>query len=114
MLQIHTFVNYAIFFSLGFGFVDFGGKIKVNGKFSGERMRFKQRRLKFSLDGLDSGVEYKVKCSAYKDDTPDEIGESTTTFKVQSRPGGGNIALSLRWSIFCVSKTHFLGFIIIM
>ena len=84
-------LRYAICFSLGFGFVDFDGKIKVDGEYKGERMKFNQRKLRFSLDGLESGVDYKLKCSAYKDDTPDEVGESTTTFRVESPPEGGNL-----------------------
>ena len=54
-------------------------------------MKFNQRRLRFKLSGLPSGVEYKVRCYAYHDDTPDEIGESTTSFKIESPPEGGKV-----------------------
>ena len=89
------FINYAILFFSGYGYVDFENT-KVIGRFSGEGMRFNQRRLRFKLKGLESGVEYRVRCYAYHDDTPDEIGESITTFKIESPPDGGNIVLSYR------------------
>ncbi|CAB4007553.1 uncharacterized protein LOC110241572 [Paramuricea clavata] len=77
----------------GYGYVDFDDKDKVTGEFSGEGMKFNQRRLRFTFKGLRSGVEYKVRCYAYHDDTPDEIGESTTTFTVESPPEGGALAV---------------------
>ena len=77
------------FFLTGYGYVDFEDKTKVTGEFKGEGRKFNQRRLRFKLSDLPSGVDYKVRCYAYHDDTPDEIGESTTSFKIESAPEGG-------------------------
>ena len=52
-------------------------------------MVFRQRRLKLAFEGLDAGVTYKIRCYAYHNETFDEVGESTTSFKIESPPEGG-------------------------
>lgn len=87
-------VNFCCFFT-GYGYIDVEDSTKVMGILSGKGMRFNQRRLKFAFKGLESGMEYKVRCLAYYEDTPDEIGESTTLFKIETPPEGGEIVMLL-------------------
>lgn len=83
-------------------------KVKVSGKFSGEKMKFKARKLRIVVKDLEAGLEYKVRCSAYHDDAPEEVGESTTTFRIKSRPEGGKLLFVL---FVYLLRTYFFHFL---